>query len=223
MRGLLFTGGEAPVKKSSTALVGSTNDCVVVAADSGLRIAEDWGLSPDWIVGDMDSLDNPERLQRYPQECILRHKQAKDLTDTELGLQLLHDQGIQDITLIGGGGGRLDHLIAILSLFSRAVYPWRWILPNECVWAVDAQVPVLRTLSLALHEASLVSVFSVSHALCRMHASGLRWPLDAVDWGGGACSISNQSTSPDVRFEAVSGRFIVVAPLEAVQSREARS
>jgi len=52
---------------------------VIAAADSGLLLAEAAGLRPDWIIGDMDSLE-PDRLAFYAPEKIIRHPRFKTAT-----------------------------------------------------------------------------------------------------------------------------------------------
>ncbi|MDR1858005.1 MAG: hypothetical protein LBQ69_00885, partial [Treponema sp.] len=49
--------------------------------------------SPDWIVGDMDSLGSESRLAKYPGERVVRHAAEKDHSDTEMALSLLWEKG----------------------------------------------------------------------------------------------------------------------------------
>jgi thiamine pyrophosphokinase len=103
----------------------------ICAADSGLDVLISWGLEPDLVVGDMDSISDPAILDRYP--GTMRYPADKDDTDTEIGIHELRARGYQRILLIGGGGGRLDHLLAIRALFEK---PWgqdEWLTHRERV------------------------------------------------------------------------------------------
>jgi thiamine pyrophosphokinase len=113
----VITGGEGPAPEALREIARGAD--LLAAADSGLVAAEEAGLSPDWVLGDMDSLDNPARLGKYPSERVIRYPREKDFTDTELALALLKEKGCDEIWLAGGGGGRTDHLFAIFSLFER--------------------------------------------------------------------------------------------------------
>jgi thiamine pyrophosphokinase len=155
-RGIAFIGGEGPsaarcrelvneagradtagvvsgAADTASALSGAvtTNAPIIVAADSGLIAAEAAGITVDWVIGDMDSLDDVRRLDKYPADRVLRYGHDKDYTDTELALALLRDQGCGETWLIGGGGGRTDHLLAIRSLFERERPPARWVTARE--------------------------------------------------------------------------------------------
>jgi thiamine pyrophosphokinase len=100
VRGIAFIGGEGPSPEICRGLAGEAELCV--AADSGLMAAEAAGLCPDWIIGDMDSLDNPSRLAKYPASRVIRHSHEKDYTDTELALEGRWKQGGADFWLLGG-------------------------------------------------------------------------------------------------------------------------
>jgi thiamine pyrophosphokinase len=56
--GIIFTGGEGPPPHKLKRLLedSAAAGALLVAANSGLLLAESAGLKPDWIVGDMDSL-----------------------------------------------------------------------------------------------------------------------------------------------------------------------
>jgi thiamine pyrophosphokinase len=137
--GIMFTGGEGPSAQAVRRLFdGLDEKPLIAAADSGLEAAEEAGLTPDWIIGDMDSLDDTARLARYPPEVVMRHAADKDYTDTELAFSLLREKGCGEIWILGGGGGRIDHLFAIRSLFERERFPRRWITADADIYCIDA-------------------------------------------------------------------------------------
>jgi thiamine pyrophosphokinase len=155
--GIAFLGGEGPapalIRSLLAAGVPATDpadragdplavDCagpLVAAADSGLLLAESAGFRPRWIIGDMDSLGaESERLASYPPAHVIRCPPDKDYTDTELAFSLLREQGCGEIWLVGGGGGRTDHLFALRSLFERDNPPARWISAREDIRCLEA-------------------------------------------------------------------------------------
>ncbi|MDR2485847.1 MAG: thiamine diphosphokinase, partial [Treponema sp.] len=90
VRGIAFIGGQGPDPEKCRRLITGTR--IIVAADSGLITAETAGVKPDWILGDMDSLDDLRRLEAYPSQRILRYPSDKDYTDTELALNFLWEK-----------------------------------------------------------------------------------------------------------------------------------
>ncbi|MDR2483589.1 MAG: thiamine diphosphokinase [Treponema sp.] len=210
MRGIVFTGGEGPLPEYRAALAGQADR--IAAADSGLMAAEASGIRPHWIIGDMDSLDDPRRLERYPPECILRYPADKDYTDTELALTLLWDQGCDETWLIGGGGGRTDHLLALRALFERERTPDRWFTASEDMRRLRPGERFTAELSLG----SLVSVFPLGTGPWKAQSHALKWPLDGVAWNRGYAGISNVTAGNPVLIEAAGGSFLAVLPLAAL-------
>jgi thiamine pyrophosphokinase len=216
MRGIVFIGGDAPPPE----ICGKTaaNADIIVAADSGLIAAENAGVHPDWIVGDMDSLDDENRLLNYPADRIIRHPRDKDYTDAELGLHLLWEKGCIQTALIGGGGGRIDHIFALRALFDREKRPNSWITNAETLICVDSsQSP----LELQLKPESVVSVFPCGRGRWKAKSRGLRWSLDDLSWDAGFFGISNIAATGNCSITAEKGAFLVIFSLFSFSKRDA--
>jgi thiamine pyrophosphokinase len=216
--GIVFTGGEGPSPAFARRLfTGLGEKPMVAAADSGLAAAEAAGIEPDWITGDMDSLDNTARLARYPPEIVMRHAVDKDYTDTELALALLWAKGCGETWILGGGGGRIDHLFAIRSLFERERFPRRWVTAAEDIYCIEAgSAGAPAGLALNLEAGALVSVFPLGGGPWQARSSGLKWPLDGLDWNRGFFGVSNvaavSAVSGECRIKAEQVRFMIILP-----------
>ena len=85
----------------------------VIGVDAGAAFCREHGIRPDRIVGDFDTLD-PEILQWY-RACtdieIRQYNPVKDATDTQIAVELAMELGSTDITILGGTGTRLDHVL----------------------------------------------------------------------------------------------------------------
>ncbi len=81
---------------------------LIICADSGLKIAEKIGVTPNLIVGDFDSYTEklPENIEIY------RSIPEKDDTDTLMAVRIAIDRGYDEIRLYGGLGARFDHSYA---------------------------------------------------------------------------------------------------------------
>jgi thiamine pyrophosphokinase len=215
-RGIIFTGAEGPSPQKLKQLLDESEGALLVAADSGLLLAEAAGLRPDWIVGDMDSLGGDERLRDYPAERVIRHITAKDHTDTELALNLLWEKGCDEAWIVGGGGGRIDHLFGIRDLFERERFPRRWITAAEDIYCIDGTAggPVLAgtiaNLSLTLKQGNVVSVFPLGGGPWKAKSMGLKWPLDNVHWERGLYGLSNVALAPEMSVNVTQGRFMII-------------
>lgn len=201
-KGLLLTGGGGPERSRIEPWLDEV--AMVIAADSGYDLAQRVGVEPDLIVGDFDSISNADMLLKYDDGKVKRYSVDKDESDTEIGLRLLHEAGIADIVIAGGGGGRLDHLIAMLCLFDRPEPPIAWLTDGAEIRCIDERVVFDGT------PGETLSFFPVGPEPCRMRSTGLRWPLDGLTWRKGDVGLSNVLTEESAIVEMESGRLISV-------------
>ena len=204
MTGIAIIGGEGP--KSGTLIKLAEQAELIVAADFGLAACEEAGIAPDWVVGDMDSLDDLRRLEKYPAGRVIRHRSDKDFSDTELALSLLWEKGCDEVWLAGGGGGRTDHLLAIRALFEREKAPDRWFTASEEIRRImEGQI-----ISASAPIDGIISVFPLGQGPWQAESSGLKWPLDGVAWESGCFSLSNVAEETPFEIRSKSGDFLVI-------------
>lgn len=110
MRAFIYTGGNVTPEFITE---HPKNDDITIAADSGYRNAIRLGDKVQVLVGDFDSLGEkniPEGVE------LIRLKPEKDATDTQVAVAAAIDRGADDIIIIGGISGRLDHTISNLAI-----------------------------------------------------------------------------------------------------------
>lgn len=112
MKSYIFIGGE--VDKSALESPISENT-LVVAADSGYDNAKKLGYAErcDFIVGDFDSTKERAFCSRAK---IIRVPSEKDETDTQLAINTAIENGADELYIIGGLSGRLDHTLSNIYL-----------------------------------------------------------------------------------------------------------
>lgn len=87
----------------------------IIAADGGQNRAREFGLQPDCVIGDFDSTTLNEDF-----DCLyITYPAEKDLTDTEAALTHALEKGCQNVILLGGMGGRLDHTMGNIGLLDK--------------------------------------------------------------------------------------------------------
>lgn len=95
-------------------------DDLIIAADSGLSALEQYceikKISPDVIVGDMDSFEENAIYERFPDAHFTKFPPEKDDTDTALAVDIALQHGCDEIFILGGIGGRFDHTLAVTFL-----------------------------------------------------------------------------------------------------------
>ncbi len=93
---------------------------LVVSANGGLRHLRHLDLLPDWVVGDLDSIDAEQKdwLQAHGVQ-VEQHPPEKNETDLELALDRAIREGAQQVCIVAAQGARLDHTLANLFLLTQ--------------------------------------------------------------------------------------------------------
>lgn len=195
----IFTGGEFPQKELAAQYVQNTD--YVIAADSGLVAADSYGMKCDFVIGDMDSV--PERLlEKYVAVKHEVYARDKDFTDTELALKKAAAVGADTITLVGGGGGSIDHFFALRDIFSCLRAPDVWLCAENAVFCIDAAKKcALSVRGLRLNDA--VSVFPVWVRGEDAHHTDGETETRGTDFVGGAQMDSDCVPRTEERYRAV--------------------
>jgi thiamine pyrophosphokinase len=202
---LIIAGGD-PIPASVRDRIGSPD--WIIAADSGLDHARAIGITPDLVIGDMDSVD-PASLAAAVQSGVVvtRFPTAKDATDLELAVDAVAARGMRRATIIGGAGGRLAHTLANAHLLvHRTDVRLEWLTPTA------RAVPIHRgeRTEFAATEGRSLSILAMeSPSRCR--SDGLRWPLDhLVLTVGTSIGISNELVAATAQVEVMEGIVIAV-------------
>lgn len=94
-----------------------TSDDLIIAADGGARHCFKWGITPHYVIGDMDSLNQLE-LQNLDEAgaVLISYPADKDYTDLELSISFAIQKDCQEIVIYGALGERWDQTFANLLL-----------------------------------------------------------------------------------------------------------
>lgn len=230
---IVFTGGVAPDNTTMADFLNrnfkpSDISCVI-AADSGLDVLNSLyqylkekkiniNLEPSVILGDMDSVSSMKACELHSNAKFIGYDTDKDYTDTELALvkaKELNPTG--SIVLIGGDGGRIDHLFQLLDDFSMACHADVWLLQNQIVYYLkENESYVIKGLEPS-HYVSFIRPLS-SYSKGIMESRGLMWEGECFRKTGMA-SVSNRidpSKGKDVYLTPKEGSFLVILPYEAI-------
>lgn len=184
---------------------------VVVAADSGLEHAVSLGLEVDVVVGDFDSVD-PAALDaaRAAGATVEAHPAEKDATDLELALDAAVARGARRITVVGGYGGRVDHLLANVALLSSP----RFAEVVIDAWMASARILVVRDqVGLTGPAGSLCTLLALHEPARGVTTAGLRYPLhDDTLHPGSTRGVSNELVEPEAYVTITDGTLVVVQP-----------
>ncbi len=210
----MVAGGEQPVPAH---LVGLPPGAVVIAADRGVAHAERLGLTVTLAVGDFDSVpaDALDRAVAAGTE-VRRYPAEKNATGLELALDAAAEYGPEQLIVLGGHGGRLDHQFANLLLLASPRYA-RLHIRARMDGASLTVVHQAATLSGAPGE--VVSLLPLHGAAMGVETSGLRYRLKGEALAAGdSRGVSNQFVRPKARIRLRSGVLMAIQPASSSQT-----
>ncbi len=187
------------------------DDALVIAADVGLAEAERLGVEVELLVGDLDSVDagSLERFERAGGE-VRRYPEDKDATDLDIAIEAALVAGVGRVVVVGGGGGRLDHLIANALVMGS---------PRYAAVEIDgvfggSQLHICRgRRQLAGTPGELISLLALGGPARGVRSEGLRWPLeDAVLDAGSSLGVSNLFVEEQAMIEVADGVVLAIRP-----------
>lgn len=103
-RVLIICNGEPPSRSLLLRLAARADG--VIAADGGANIARGCGITPDVIIGDLDSI-SPTTRTFFSSTSIVKVAR-QDNTDLEKALDYVMTTGASEVWVAGATGGRID-------------------------------------------------------------------------------------------------------------------
>ena len=181
----------------------------LICADGGARAALALGLTPEVVVGDLDSLDETMQARLKAMGCrFVVYPAAKEWTDLELALKLAVQEGAAEIVILGALGGRLDQELAnilLLLLPELRHIPTRSVDERQEVFVVRDQAEVVG------QPGDVVSLIPLGGDVEGIVTEGLLYPLrDEPLLSGPARGVSNVMTGSVAHVTLQSGALLIV-------------
>ena len=162
------------------------NSDFIIAADNGLSILDELNITPDLIIGDLDSVTKTVWV-KYKNIPLEKYPKEKDLTDSEISLQKAISLKPKKISLLAMTGSYFDHSLAnIINLFRNCE-------PNieiEMITHNAIIFPVTSKRKFSGLEGRRFSLFPIGK-LSDISMTGEKYPLKNPNFKPGDYSISN--------------------------------
>lgn len=200
--------GASPDVKKEVFDEFNLNDYYIICADAGLTTAEKYGIKPDYVVGDFDSLGIVPQSRSYKVKVL---PAKKDVTDTMYAVLMAMHEGMRQFVLIGcTGGDRIDHTMAN---YNSMLYIVRK--GGSCVMVDNTSKTFLlgdSRLRVTNQIGCTVSVFPFGTNMCNVSYEGLKYPLYKCDlmMGDTLMGVSNEIVSDFAQIEVNAGFAMIV-------------
>ena len=219
MTAYIFTGGKIAVGSMDELGLHMSEADLIIAADSGYNNASRLGVRPGLLLGDLDSIDRkklaPDELEHIDKIIV---PAIKDDTDTQLAVDTAISRGADEIYIIGGLGGRLDHTLSSVFLLEYIADKGA----DAVMTDGQSRVRVMKTagepVSLMIPKTfdgengfKYLSVVPLTDECEGVRISGVFYPLDGVTLKRSySYAVSNEITSDHAEITLERGTMLVI-------------
>lgn len=185
----------------------------IYAVDGGFRILREAGIEPTEVFGDFDSLGY------VPKGADAVFDWHKDFTDMDWALSHACEKGFDEVFLVGGLGGRVDHTIGNLQLMAKYVRRGLkvWSFGKDEVVVCLAGGSDLAQLRFSSQAEGTFSLLPHSDVVEGVIEEGLEWELSGARLSNDELlGISNEFTGKPVRVSIDAGTAWVAFPLSCL-------
>ena len=202
---IIFANGDLPDLEKARALLHE--DDFIIAADGGTRHALALGLTPNVIVGDLDSLPANFEISKFENEVIL-YPRDKNETDLELAIQHALTLNPEQVIILAALGGRLDQTLGNIALISN-------LRPSTFDIHLDDGIEEIffcrDTCGINGTLNDLISLVPWQGEVAGIVTTGLKWPLqNETLYPNKTRGISNEMIGEAATVQIKSGLLLIV-------------
>ena len=185
-----------------------------IAVDNGLRFCYDNQIKPTWIVGDFDTAA-PELVEYYQTQTdipIRRFNPVKDSTDSQIAIELALELGSSEITLLGGTGTRMDHVLGnIQSLMLAKKKGVSCVILDEYnrIQLIDGETRLKKSEQYGKY----VSLLPLTTEVTGVDLTGFKFNLTGhtfTSTGSAGLGVSNEIIEDTAEIRVKSGIFVLI-------------
>lgn len=115
MKKCIILANGNPPKKDVFTYLKDKDYSTIICADGGANYIRKLSITPDYIIGDLDSI-TPENLNFYSDKSIIKKINRQNDTDVEKCLKFAIQKKYIECILLGVTGNRLDHSFCNLGI-----------------------------------------------------------------------------------------------------------
>ena len=186
-----------------------TESNFVISVDGGAAHLRKFGIIPDVLLGDFDSIDQADfDFFKALSVEILKFPPQKNMTDTELAIELAISKGYKTLIFIGALGTRFDHSLSnifiLKSLLEKGILG---IIANE----KNEIILIKDRIKITKEEDAKVTLLPMTETVEGVTTKGLFYPLfNEVLEMGSSRGVSNEFVSDIAEISISKGLLLVI-------------
>ncbi len=203
MRAILICNGDAPSKQFFREII--RNYDIVACADGGANIAYRFRIQPDFIIGDLDSIDKNAMNFFQSRGTEIIYDPDQNSTDIEKSVKFLVHKGCKSIDIVSAIGSRIDHNLGNLSVlvnYHKKVN-LRMIDERSEIFFVTEKV------SFKANKGDIISLIPLGRKVFVLKTVGLKFKLKNENLTFGGRGVSNVAVGSKVTIHIGKGGLFV--------------
>lgn len=207
---VILGNGDYPSRQLTKTLLLSANK--IICADGGANYAFSNNISPDLIVGDLDSIA-PETRDHFKRNNVpILEMNSQQENDLEKALREVNKMSCEQIVMLGFMGKRDDQSIVTLQIARKFIKKFQII-----IYSTISEILLLQPGSYSLKSlpGSQISLLGFPRAY-EVSTTGLKWGLNREILSEGSRGISNRAETGEILIRFTKGLLLVIRDLSTV-------
>ncbi|MYF90584.1 MAG: thiamine diphosphokinase [Gemmatimonadetes bacterium] len=206
---LIVGNGEPPSRELFATYAREAE--LILCADGGANTASEYGYTPDYVVGDLDSVSDQIKAALAADRLVLVDPEGNVGTDGQKVLNHAVALGVTEAVLLGFTGRRTDHLLGNLSLLKTFADRLALrIVDDYCdIRLIDRDIRFRAAIG------QKISLCPLDGAVEGITTEGLKWPLRSESLISGVRDgISNEVWANPVEIRVGRGDLLLCVQRE---------
>lgn len=167
---VIIANGQFPQRENVINILKESE--YLICCDGAIEQLDKEHISPDIIIGDLDSFPNKLLVKYYNKIIHIKEQESNDLSKA---FNYLVDKGYTHISILGATGKRDDHTIANISL----LYNYNHKVKTEIITDYGMWTVINNSTELESHRGQQVSIFS-NRVDAKIFSKNLKYPLNGI-------------------------------------------
>jgi len=173
----------------------------IIAADGGADNCLKLNITPEYIIGDLDSISDKAKAE-FSEKSKIIQDMDQNKTDMQLAIELADKLDAKHVSIIGAIGSRMDHTIANIMCLDKLNCKMHILDEFNDIYMVRKEINLKGKIG------DIISVIALSDVK-GLNYEGLKWNVSQKNIESGWIGICNEMISSTAKITLSSGKIIV--------------
>lgn len=177
---------------------------IIICADGGANNAKKIGVTPNYIIGDLDSASRSS-IELFKDKSKIIKDNNPDKTDMELALSFAETLTPSEILITGAIGDRIDHTLANIMCLDKIKSDVKAQIVDE----KNIIELVENSADISGDKNDIISIVPITD-ISNLCYTGLKWNVENLDTNIGWFGISNRLEEKNANISFSNGKILLI-------------